>query len=174
MLASPLSLMAFVLTWQPASRKEISVSTKKRLIFVGSETRYPSLTLKVKKENNQTSFTRTGVQVPSIDVTQLYRKLFLEDSPEAKQQERLRIKRHTSILDTILDRAAVVNTTLSGQDQRKFAEYLNSIRSLEKKIEQQGPWLEKVKPSTEMKGATSCQADRRRNENHDGIDRTSD
>lgn len=118
--------------------------------FVGSETRYPSLTLKV-KENNQTSFTRTGVQVPSIDVTQLYRKLFLEDSPEAKQQERLRIKRHTSILDTILDRAAVVNTTLSGQDQRKFAEYLNSIRSLEKKIEQQRPWLEKAKPSTEMK-----------------------
>ena len=55
--------------------------------FVGSETRYPSLTLKV-KENNQTSFTRTGVQVPSIDVTQLYRKLFLEDSPEAKQQEK--------------------------------------------------------------------------------------
>ena len=141
--------------------------------FVGSETRYPSLTLKV-KENNQTSFTRTGVQVPSIDVTQLYRKLFLEDSPEAKQQERLRIKRHTSILDTILDRAAVVNTTLSGQDQRKFAEYLNSIRSLEKKIEQQRPWLEKVKPSTEMKRTTSCQADRRRNENHDGTDRTSD
>ena len=45
----------------------------------------------------------------------------------------------------------MVNTTLSGQDQRKFAEYLNSIRSLEKKIEQQRPWLEKVKPSTEMK-----------------------
>ena len=47
--------------------------------FVGAATRYPSMTLKV-KENNQTSFTRTGVQVPSIDVTTMYRKLFLEDS----------------------------------------------------------------------------------------------
>ncbi|MEE2642237.1 MAG: DUF1552 domain-containing protein [Planctomycetota bacterium] len=118
--------------------------------FVGAATRYSSLTLKV-KENNQTSFTRTGVQVPSIDVTRMYRKLFLEDSPESKKQERLRQNRHSSILDAVRDRAGEVHGKLSRQDQRKFAEYLDSVRSLEKKIRQQRPWLDQPKPKTEMK-----------------------
>ena len=48
--------------------------------FVGAATRYPSMTLKV-KENNQTSFTRTGVQVPAIEVTAMYRKLFRTGPP---------------------------------------------------------------------------------------------
>jgi hypothetical protein len=117
--------------------------------FVGAATRYPSLTLKV-KENNQISFTRTGVQVPAIDVTAMYRKLFLEDSAESKKQEQLRLKRHTSILDTVLERAGEVNRELGKQDRHKFAEYLDSVRSLEKKIEQQHPWLDQAKPKTEM------------------------
>lgn len=117
--------------------------------FVGAATRFPSLTLKV-KETNQISFTRTGVQVPAIDVTEMYRKLFLEDSVESQKQERLRLKRHSSILDTVLDRAGEVNRELGTQDRRKFAEYLDSVRSLEKKIEQQHPWLDRAKPMTEM------------------------
>ena len=117
--------------------------------FVGAATRYPSMTLKV-KENNQISFTRTGVQVPAIDVTAMYRKLFLEDSPEAREQERLRFKRHGSILDTVLGKAKAVNGKLGRQDQEKFSEYLDSVRSLEKKIDQQQPWLDHPKPKTEM------------------------
>ncbi|MEM7392047.1 MAG: DUF1552 domain-containing protein [Verrucomicrobiota bacterium] len=116
--------------------------------FVGAQTRYPSMTLKV-KENNQISFTRTGVQVPAIDVTKMYRKLFLEDSAEARKQEQLRLKRHTSILDTVLDKAKSVNRRLSRRDQEKFGEYLDSVRSLEKKITQQQPWLERPKPKTD-------------------------
>ncbi len=117
--------------------------------FVGAATRYPSMTLKV-KETNQTSFTRTGVQVPAIDVTAMYRKLFLEDSAKAKEQERLRLKRHGSILDAVLDKAKAVNRELGKRDQEKFAEYLDSVRSLEKKIDQQHPWLDRPKPKTEM------------------------
>jgi len=117
--------------------------------FVGAATRYPSMTLKV-KENNQTSFTRTGVQVPSIDVTAVYRKLFLEDSAEARKQERLRLQRHGSILDSVLDKAKSVNRELGKQDQQKFSEYLDSVRSLEKKIDLQHPWLDRPKPKTEM------------------------
>ncbi len=117
--------------------------------FVGAATRYPSMTLKV-KENNQTSFTRTGVQVPSIDVTSMYRKLFLEDSVEARKQERLRLKRHGSILDSVLDKARAVNRELGKQDQQKFSEYLDSVRSLEKKIDLQHPWLDRPKPKTDM------------------------
>ena len=87
--------------------------------FVGAKTRYSSLTLKV-KENNQISFTRTGVQVPAIDVTGLFRKLFLEDSDASKKESKLRLKRHSSILDTVLERAKEVQNELGQQDQRKF------------------------------------------------------
>ena len=117
--------------------------------FVGTATRYPSLTLKV-KENNQTSFTRTGVQVPAIDVTAMYRKLFLEDSVESKEQQRLRLRRHGSILDVVQDQAKAINRALDKQDQAKFAEYLDAVRSLEKKIDQQHPWLNRPKPQTDM------------------------
>ena len=117
--------------------------------FVGAATRYSSMTLKV-KESNQTSFTRTGVQVPAIHVTAMYRKLFLEESAEAKKQERLRLQRHGSILDTVMERAKALNRELGKQDQEKFAEYLDSVRGLEKKIDQQQPWLDQAKPKTEM------------------------
>jgi hypothetical protein len=117
--------------------------------FVGSQTRYPSLTLKV-NENNLVSFTRTGVQVPSIDVRQTYRSLFLEDSPEAKMQQAERFQRHSSILDVVLGEAKSVNTKLGKQDQAKFEEYLDSVRTLEKKIEQQEPWLDRAKPATDI------------------------
>lgn len=117
--------------------------------FVGAATRFSSMTLKV-KENNQMSFTSTGVQVPAINVTEMYRKLFLEENAASKEQERQRLKRHGSILDVVLDQAKGVNRELGKQDQEKFAEYLDSVRSLEKKIEQQEPWLDRPKPRTEM------------------------
>ena len=117
--------------------------------FVRSATRYSSMTLKV-KENNQISFTRTGVQVPAIDVREMYRKLFLEESAQSREHERLRLRRHGSILDAVLDKARGVNRELGKQDQEKFAEYLDSVRSLEKKIEQQHPWLDQPKPQTDM------------------------
>ena len=117
--------------------------------FVGSATRYSSMVLKVKETNN-TSFTRTGVQVPAIDVTAMYRKLFLDNTAKSKEQERQRLKRHTSILDAVLDRAKAVNGDLGKRDQQKFEEYFDSVRSLEKKIELQRPWLDRPKPKSEM------------------------
>jgi hypothetical protein len=117
--------------------------------FVGPATRFASLTLKV-RENNQMSFTRTGVQVPALDARAMYRKLFLEETIGSKEEARRRLKRHGSILDVVLEQAKGVNRKLGRQDQEKFAEYLESVRSLEKKIEQRQPWLDRPKPATEL------------------------
>lgn len=117
--------------------------------FVGPATRFPSLTLKV-RENNQMSFTRTGVQIPAIDTRAMYRQLFLEEKAGSKEHERRRLERHASILDVVLDQAKGVNRKLGRQDQEKFAEYLDSVRSLEKKIVQREPWLDRPKPETEL------------------------
>ncbi len=118
--------------------------------FVGAATRFSSMTLKV-KEHNQVSFTSAGVQVPAIDVTEMYRKLFLDEGAASKEQERRRLQRHGSILDVVLDQAKGVNRKLGRRDQEKFEEYLDSVRSLERKIGQKQPWLDRPKPDTELK-----------------------
>ena len=118
--------------------------------FLGATTRFPSMTLGV-KEKNQTSYTRSGVQVPSIGLIQMYRGLFLEDSPRARREEVLRLKRNRSILDVVMGKARAVNGRLGKQDQRKFEEYLDSVRSLERKIVQQETWLDRPKPGAPFK-----------------------
>ena len=117
--------------------------------YEGAATRFSSMTVRV-NESNFVSFTRTGVQVPAIDLRGMYRALFLADSPDKMVTAAERLKRRTSILDVVLDKAKAIHKDLGPRDQRKFAEYLNAVRTLEKKIEQQQPWLDKPKPQTDL------------------------
>ncbi|MEM7233495.1 MAG: DUF1552 domain-containing protein, partial [Planctomycetota bacterium] len=117
--------------------------------FVGAATRFPSLTLKV-NDANLISFTRTGVQVPAIELRQTYRALFLDDDPKKKANARERFGRHRSLLDVVFDEAKSVNRRLGSRDRQKLEEYLNSVRSLEKKIVQQTPWIDRPKPKTDL------------------------
>lgn len=116
--------------------------------FVGAATRYPSMALRV-NETNLVSFTRTGVQVPAIDLRQTYRALFLDENAGQKAKARERFGRHASILDVVLEDAKTVKRELGKRDQAKFEEYLDSVRSLEKKIVQQEPWIDRPKPKTD-------------------------
>jgi hypothetical protein len=117
--------------------------------YVGAETRFPSMTVRV-NESNFVSFTRTGVQVPAIDLRDMYRSLFLAEPADKKATAAERLKRHNSILDVVLEQAKSVNKKLGKQDQRKFAEYLEAVRTLEKKIVQQELWLDRPKPKTDL------------------------
>ena len=111
----------------------------------GAATRFPSMTLGV-RERNLLSFTRTGVQVPSIDMRAAYRAMFFEDTADKKISQAERFKRQNSILDVVRDQAKSLNGELAKQDQQKLEEYFDSVRTLEKKIQQQEPWLERPKP----------------------------
>ena len=115
---------------------------------IGAATRFPSLTVRV-NESNLISFTRAGVQVPAIDLRQTYRALFLEEPAAAKAKQRQQFKLHGSILDVVVEQAKTLKDQLGKQDQHKFEEYLDSVRSLEKKIVQQEPWVDRPKPKTD-------------------------
>ena len=115
----------------------------------GAATRFPSMTLGV-RERNLLSFTRTGVQVPNMDMRAAYKAMFFEDTPQKKTSEAERFKRQNSILDVVMDQAKSLNSQLGKNDQRKLEEYFDSVRTLEKKIGQQEPWLERPKPKTEV------------------------
>ena len=116
--------------------------------FEGASTRFPSMTVRV-NEANFVSFTRTGVQVPAIDIRSMYRALFIADPVAKKASAAEKLKRQNSILDVVLGKAKSLNKQLGKQDQQKFDEYLTAVRTLEKKIEQQQPWLDKPKPKTD-------------------------
>lgn len=115
----------------------------------GAATRFPSMTLGC-RERNLLSFTRTGVQVPSVDLRAAYRAMFFEDSAENKASAAEDFKRHNSILDVVLDQAKTLNKELGKQDQEKLEEYFDSVRTLEKKLIQQEPWIDRPKPKTDV------------------------
>ncbi len=119
----------------------------------GAATRFPSMTLGV-RERNLLSFTRTGVQVPSIDMRAAYRAMFFEDTADKKAAEAERYKRHSSILDVVGEQAKALNGQLGRQDQEKLEEYFDSVRTMEKKIVQQEPWLQRPKPTTDVEEPT--------------------
>ena len=130
-----------------AAYPEGNISVDQKIAeWVGAEVRFPALTLHV-NEANLVSFTRTGVQVPSIDLRQLYRALFIDEPTAKKATAKQHMQRHRSILDVVREEADSLSKRLGKQDQRKFAEYLDSVRSLEKKIGLQQPWVDKPKPS---------------------------
>jgi hypothetical protein len=117
--------------------------------YHGAATRFPSMTLGV-RERNLLSFTRTGVQVPSIDMRAAYRAMFFEDTPQKRAAQSERFKRQNSILDVVRGQAKSLSRELGKQDQQKLEEYLDSVRTLEKKIDQQQPWLNRPKPETDV------------------------
>jgi len=130
--------------------EEGNISLDQKLAeFHGAATRFPSMTLGV-RERNLLSFTRTGVQVPTIDLRAAYRAMFFEDSADQKATQAERYLRHTSILDVVKGQADSLNRQLGKRDQDKMAEYFDSVRTLERKIEQQEPWLARPKPKTDV------------------------
>ena len=143
------TLLSGVMPYLAANFPEGNISLdQKAAEFVGSQTRFGSLTLKV-NEANLISFTRTGVQVPALDLRRTFRALFLEENAQQKAAARARFARHGSILDVVLEEARGVHRKLGARDQQKFAEYLESVRGLEKKIVQQEPWIDRPKPKTD-------------------------
>ena len=115
----------------------------------GAATRFPFLTLGC-RERNLLSFTRTGVQIPTLDFRAAYRAMFLEEPADRQAARAARYERHASILDVVRDQAASLNRQLGKQDQEKLGEYFEAVRSLERRIEQQQPWLDRPKPKTDQ------------------------
>ena len=115
----------------------------------GSATRFPSMTLSC-RERNLLSFTRTGVQIPSISMQQAYRNMFIEEATVSKASKREQMTRQNSILDVVLEQANDLQRKLGSRDRTKLEEYFDSVRTLEKKIQQQEPWLDRPKPKARV------------------------
>lgn len=141
------SLLSGVMPVVAANYPEMNISLDQKLAeHVGAATRFPSMALRV-NDANLISFTRTGVQVPAIDLNGMFRALFVDEDARNITAARERFARHGSILDAVLEDAKAVQRDLGRADQAKFSEYLDSVRGLEQRMTQEEPWLERPKPA---------------------------
>ena len=123
---------------------------------IGDQTRFPSLTLSsdggVGEPTRSTtiSFARTGRPVPALSSPkQIFNRLFGESGGEASARRKLQNTR--SLLDLVLNHSKSVRGRLGSRARGKFDESLDSVRDVEKRVEQSQKWLDVPKPKVEAK-----------------------
>ena len=100
-------------------------------------------------------WTRTGVSVPPMmKVSQVFKKLFVIESPEQTTRRGVDYARKDSILDAVTGQATRMNRRLSGRDRAKLDQYFTAIREVEKSIAMEKDWLSKPRPHVDAKEPT--------------------
>ncbi len=130
---------------------DVGISLDQRAAeFVGSRTRFPSLTIGSEGGLHggcRMSWTRTGTRVPPIQgPRELFRLLFIDSGKQAKQKAYDQIALKGSILDAVGSEAKSLGRQLNKADNDKLNEYLSSIREVEAKLELDRHWQEIPKP----------------------------
>jgi hypothetical protein len=119
--------------------------------FVGSRTRFPSLTTGSEDGLHggcMMSWTRTGTRIPPIPgPRELFRALFVENNADAKRQAADRIEMQGSILDAVLGDANSLKRRLNKSDGTKLEEYLAAVRDVEVKLDLDRHWQNIPKPT---------------------------
>ena len=117
---------------------------------IGTETRFPSLTLAVTNEPFTISFTRSGAPIPAEkSPSRLFETLFLQSDPKEVEKQIEALKEGRSMLDFIGDQSARFNRTLGKADQERMDQYFTSVRELEQRMQASEAWQYKPKPKVE-------------------------
>ncbi len=124
---------------------------------IGQDTRYRSLTLGIRRgtgfgqpQDHTLSWSRNGTPIPAENRPHvLFDRLFRPDSPEAITQREAEFARRASVLDSVLEDANALTSSLGKRDQEKMDEYLTGIRDLEMSMQEEKSWLYKPKPEVE-------------------------
>ena len=137
--------------------KNRNMTIDQRAAEIGlGETRFPSIVASVGSISGElecrTSWTRTGVNVPPITALKpLFEALFVANNNKQREEKRVAIDRHASILDAVNDRAKSLHRELGKLDREKLDEYLTSVRSVEQRLNISKQWLDKPKPKVDLK-----------------------
>ncbi|MBL8235869.1 MAG: DUF1552 domain-containing protein [Bryobacterales bacterium] len=118
---------------------------------IGVQTRFPSLTLGVNVNKGQRSLTWTGagVMIACEDsAAQVYKRLFLQGTPEEVERQVARLKLGESILDSVAAHATGLKQTLGAQDRARLDQYETGVRELERRMILSQAWERKPKPKT--------------------------
>ena len=116
---------------------------------IGHLTRFPSLTLAAGTGGNigkSLSFTASGVQIPGENSpARLFRKLFVQGSPEEVEAQITRLRQGRSVLDSIGERARRLQRSVGAADARKLDQFFAGVRELEVRLAKSESWERKPK-----------------------------
>ncbi|XZE32710.1 DUF1552 domain-containing protein [Pirellulaceae bacterium SH501] len=121
---------------------------------IGKQTRFASLT--VGSEGGihggcQLAWTRSGIRVaPITGPSALFEKLFVEDSLNQKEKQKIANGLQASILDSMVDEARSLSHQINREDHDKLDQYLSSIREVEKRLQAKSQWVDQPKPKAPL------------------------
>lgn len=113
---------------------------------LGYVTRFPSIVMGTAAAQSQ-SFTAGGAMVPAeTSAADLFKKLFLQGTPEEIKREAQSLDDGGSILDRLKSQAAALRRQISVTDRRKLDAYFDAVRSAEQELRDVKAWQQKPKP----------------------------
>ena len=113
---------------------------------LGYVTRFPSVVLGTATQASQ-SYTTSGAMVPAeTSPANLFRKLFLQGTPEEVEREAQSLNDGGSILDRLKSQTSVLRGRVSATDQRKLDAYYDAVRTAEQDLAEVKAWQYKPKP----------------------------
>lgn len=112
---------------------------------VGHETRFPYLLLHG-TWSQSLSWNEKGVPIPHDgDPAAIFRKLFVEGTPDEVRQETKRLQQGKSILDDLRVQFKLLSQSLGADDRARIEVLTSSIREAETQLQQQEFWSTKPK-----------------------------
>ena len=126
---------------------------------LGHLTRYPSLVLGTEGGTGSYGNCKTlshrgpGRPIPSLHRPQeIFSRLFAPYGNKHVEEVRAGLKREASILDLLMENSRSMRGRLGTEDSAKMEEYLDSIRSLEQRVERTSQWTQAPVPKPDTKG----------------------
>lgn len=114
---------------------------------IGTQTRFPSLTLAVNTRTKSLSWTGTGVAIPPEDrAATVFKEMFLQGSQKQIAEQIRQLDTGRSILDTVADQARDLQRGTTPADRQRLDQYFSSVRDLENRLTASRGWENKPKP----------------------------
>ncbi len=111
------------------------------------------------------SFDHSGTPLPSEDSPRrLFERLFVPDQASDRMATLQRYQQQRSILDAVQEESKRLGRRLGQDDRKKLAEYYESVRTTEQRIERLVGWIDVPKPNVDAK---FLQLDSQPNNAHD-------
>lgn len=122
------------------------------------QTRYSSLVISTDggvgepTRSSTLSYNRNGQPIPAQNKPRVVFDRLFGVTSDSVDSQRSNLQRTGSMLDRVLEHSRSVRRKLGKHDQKKFDEYLASVRQIEKGVERSKQWLEVPKPRVDEVG----------------------
>ncbi len=114
---------------------------------IGTQTRFPSLTLAVNTASRSLSWTGNGVAIPpEQSAASVFQQMFIQGSPAEIEAKIAELDTGRSILDTVSSQARQLASNVGSADRARLDQYFTSVRELESRLQASKGWERKPKP----------------------------